>query len=98
MDVQGFRDLYNNFIVKELAFATHEYTQTFLIYFYVEIGTKIGPCNAFWVTQHNVFFKFSHSVFCISIMYDSYTFGLIKSRPTALYCVCKTFFTEKGTY
>ncbi len=31
LDVQGFKDFYNNFIVKELAFTTREYTQTFLI-------------------------------------------------------------------
>lgn len=31
IDVQGFKDLYNNFIIKELAFATREYTQTFLV-------------------------------------------------------------------
>lgn len=31
LDVQGFKDLYNNFIIKELAFATQNYTQSFLI-------------------------------------------------------------------
>lgn len=31
VDVQGFKDLYNNFIVKELALATCDSTQTFLI-------------------------------------------------------------------
>lgn len=31
LDVQGFKDLYNNFIIKELALATHDYTQTFLV-------------------------------------------------------------------
>lgn len=31
LDIQGFKDLYNNFIVKELAFATRDYTQLFLI-------------------------------------------------------------------
>lgn len=30
-DVQGFKDSTNNFIVKEFAFATPQYTQTFLI-------------------------------------------------------------------
>lgn len=31
VDVQGFKDLYNNFIIKELAFASRDYTQSFLI-------------------------------------------------------------------
>lgn len=31
LDVQGFKDLCNNFIVKELAFATRDYTQLFLV-------------------------------------------------------------------
>lgn len=31
LDVQGFKDLCNDFIVKELAFATRDYTQLFLV-------------------------------------------------------------------
>lgn len=31
LDVQGFKDLNNNFVVKELALATRDYTQTFLV-------------------------------------------------------------------
>lgn len=31
VDVQGFKDQNNNFIVKELSFANHDYTQSFLI-------------------------------------------------------------------
>lgn len=31
VDIQGFRDMNNDFIVKELAIATDKYTQTFLI-------------------------------------------------------------------
>lgn len=31
LDVQGFKDLNKNFIIKELALATHDYTQSFLI-------------------------------------------------------------------
>lgn len=43
VDVQGFKDLQNNFIIKEFALATQEYTQVFLIkppYHYSYLGPE----------------------------------------------------------
>lgn len=58
VDVQGFKNLQNEFIIKEIAIATTDHTQTFLIkppYSYIKL-TKTEKQHVSWIEKNRGFF------------------------------------------